>query len=407
MIHDVKRKYVILPLILGCYLLAGCNASSNESSNTVSGTEMVTDQEDPIADISKIEQIFIDEYSRQNDNLQCVGNIIEKLGDSGFIAIDSDNKVDMVNAENMHPFVDSLKTGEHAGVFVLQVIYSRGLNAFEITTDEGNVNVEQTYYAFQDNKLIQTTHSEYVADYCEYSEEGYLLIEGSWHSPEMYVLTMSEEEEHIALRVDPLDEQCRSLCKKYIAPVSYELNNMFITNWSQDNFGNLDFYDIFECFYMETYGKGCPYTMNDNLSIGNEYEIPAEEFENVILQHFKVSLKELHTFLRYDEDGNVYLYRPRGFGEFDYAEVPYPEVVAYEENEDGSLTLTVNAVYPNGNTSKLFSHRVIVEDIGGRIYYRSNELLGDEELNLWWHSDRLSDDEWDDYYKGNDDEDRK
>ena len=122
MIHDVKRKYVIIPLILGCYLLAGCSVSSNESSNTVSGTEMVTDQDDPIVDISKIEQIFIDEYSRQNDNLQCVGNIIEKLGDSGFIAIDSDNKVDMVNAENMHPFVDSLKTGEHAGVLVLQVM---------------------------------------------------------------------------------------------------------------------------------------------------------------------------------------------------------------------------------------------------------------------------------------------
>lgn len=53
----------------------------------------------------------------------------------------------------------------------------------------------------------------------------------------------------------------------------------------------------------------------------------------------------------------------------------------------------------------MFSHRVTVEDVDGRIYYQSNELLGDEEQNLWWHADRLSDDEWDDYYKGNDDED--
>ncbi len=401
---DVKRKFVILSLVLVCYVFAGCSVSSDESSSISVGAETVTEQDDPIKDISKIEQIFVDEYNTQNDSLKCVGTIVEKLGDKGFVAIDSDNKVDMTNADYLKRFLSSKEYGEHAGILVLQVFYI-GLNYIEITTDEGNVSVEQTYYMFHDDQLTKTGHSEFVADYCEYSDEGYLLIEGSWHSPEMYVLTMSEEEEHIALRVDPLDEQCRSLCKKYIAPVSYELNNMFITNWSQDNFGNLDFYDIFECFYMETYGKGCPYAMNDNLSIGNEYEIPAEEFENVILQHFKVSLKELHTFLRYDEDGNVYLYRPRGFGEFDYAEVPYPEVVAYEENEDGSLTLTVNAVYPNGNTSKLFSHRVIVEDIGGRIYYRSNELLGDEELNLWWHSDRLSDDEWDDYYKGNDDED--
>ena len=129
--------------------------------------------------------------------------------------------------------------------------------------------------------------------------------------------------------------------------------------------------------------------MNDNLSVGNEYEITADEFENVIMQHIKVSSEELHMLLRYDADKDSYIYRPRGFEEFDYAEVPYPEVVAFETNADGSVTLTVNAVYPNGNTSNLFSHKVTVMDENGRIYYLSNEILGDEELNLWWHRDRL------------------
>ena len=79
------------------------------------------------------------------------------------------------------------------------------------------------------------------------------------------------------------------------------------------------------------------------------------------------------------------------------------EVAAFETNDDGSMTLMVNAVYPNENTSKLFSHKVTVADENGRIYYLSNEILGDEELNLWWHGDRLSDDEWNEYYKGVDD----
>lgn len=61
---------------------------------------------------------------------------------------------------------------------------------------------------------------------------------------------------------------------------------------------------------------------------------------------------------------------------------------------DDSKTLTVNADFSNDNTSKLFSHKVTVADENGRIYYLSNEILGDEELNLWWHGDRLSDDEW-------------
>ena len=79
--------------------------------------------------------------------------------------------------------------------------------------------------------------------------------------------------------------------------------------------------------------------------------------------------------------------------------MPYPEVVDFETNDDGSVTLTVNAVYPNENTSKLFSHRVTVSDKDGQIYYLSNEIFDDEESALWWHADRLSEDEWDKYYK--------
>ena len=78
--------------------------------------------------------------------------------------------------------------------------------------------------------------------------------------------------------------------------------------------------------------------------------------------------------LRYNADTDSYIFRPRGFYEFDYAEIPYPEVQAYEENADGSVTLFVNAVYPNGNTSKLFTQKVTVKDEDGNIYYLSNEI---------------------------------
>nr|MCR5128506.1 DUF6070 family protein [Lachnospiraceae bacterium] len=47
--------------------------------------------------------------------------------------------------------------------------------------------------------------------------------------------------------------QCRMLCEKYISPVSYNMNNIFITDWNQENYKKLDFYDIFERFYKETY----------------------------------------------------------------------------------------------------------------------------------------------------------
>ena len=58
---DVKRKFVILSLVLVCYVFAGCSVSSDESSSISVGAETVTEQDDPIKDISKIEQIFVDE----------------------------------------------------------------------------------------------------------------------------------------------------------------------------------------------------------------------------------------------------------------------------------------------------------------------------------------------------------
>ncbi|MCR5488428.1 MAG: DUF6070 family protein [Lachnospiraceae bacterium] len=395
----MKSKFVLVSLMIASFMLAGCSAKSMECSNISAETETVTDQDELPIDISKIEQIFVDEYKDRDGNLQCVQHIVDRLADYGFIAIDSDNKVDMVNAEKMRQFITAWESGEHTEALVFQVFNNGGLNLLEIVADEGNVRVERTYFTFQDDHLSKTVHSEFEADHCEYTNEGYLIIGGSWHSPELYVLTMSEEEEHIALRVEPLDEQCRELNEKYMAPVSYKLNNMFIIDWDEDDLTSLDFYDVFERFYEETYGKNCPYTMSDDLSEGNEYEIPADEFENVIMQHIKVSSEELHTLLRYDTDKNIYIYRPRGFDEFDYAEVPYPEVAAYKTNDDGSLTLTVNAVFPNDNTSKLFSHKVTVSDENGKIYYLSNEIPGYEELDLWWHAERLSDDEWNDHYK--------
>ena len=83
---------------------------------------------------------FIDEYKNQAGNLQCVQQIVDRLADCGFIAIDSDNKVDMANAENMCPFIDSLESGEHVEVLILQVFNIGGLNLLEIVADEGNVS---------------------------------------------------------------------------------------------------------------------------------------------------------------------------------------------------------------------------------------------------------------------------
>ena len=92
----------------------------------------------------------------------------------------------------------------------------------------------------------------------------------------------------------------------------------------------------------------------------------------------------------------TYGYRPRGFYEVEYPDIPYPEVVSYTENEDGTITLIVNAVYPNGNTSVAYSHKTVIRPLDGDCFqYVSNQMLSSEDERVtWWHSDRLTKEEW-------------
>lgn len=99
----------------------------------------------------------------------------------------------------------------------------------------------------------------------------------------------------------------------------------------------------------------------------------------------------------------MYLYKPRGFYEGEYPDIPYPEVTEYTENQDGTITLTVNAVYPEENTSRAFSHRTVIRPLSEEDFqYVSNEMiLPEKAYDYWWHSNRLTEEAWQDLYGGN------
>ncbi len=70
---------MILSLIFASFMLVGCSAKSIECNNISAETEKVTDQDDLPVDISKIEQVYIEEYKSQDENLQCVRKIVDRL----------------------------------------------------------------------------------------------------------------------------------------------------------------------------------------------------------------------------------------------------------------------------------------------------------------------------------------
>lgn len=193
------------------------------------------------------------------------------------------------------------------------------------------MDVVRGYYQYVNGRLENRSTVSYPVDSWEYTKEGYLLFEGSHYSEIYYALSLSDEPEHTALRVLPLDETCRKLNRAYLLPVGYGGNNLFLVDWSEQNFENLNFYDLFDRFYPDIYELPVPFEANDDSGVGAVYRISAEMFEHVVEAHFRIDHEELRKRTTYIPEDQTYEYRPRGFYEAEYPDIPYPEVVSYEE----------------------------------------------------------------------------
>lgn len=406
----VRKLFLVTVLIL-CMVLCSCRTGGNgiqgpEDEKNISKevTPSVPEQTTPYAteqwdaSTDEIARIYLEGCGFLSDRKLAVETFVRLLGEAGCVAVDSENKLDMTCYEKMLSFVEAVNNGKDAAVKVIVVPYLEGYSIYSFSTHNGTVHVMQSYYSVQEDRMTETERYAYDADYFAYTEEGYLMIEGQWHLEEQYLLTLSDGEEHLALRVEPLPSENRLIGNRYIASVGYAINNMFITDWNRDDFGKLDFYDIFQVFYQENYGKQFPYVMSADLSVGAEYRISAKEFEEVVTTHIPVAAEALRERLRYDSQDNCYLFRPRGYREFDYPDIPYPEVISCEANEDGSVTLTVRAVYPSDNTADLFTHRVTLREQDGKVFYESNEIIDVESIDTRWHADRFTDEEWEAFY---------
>ena len=263
-------------------------------------------------------------------------------------------------------------------------------------TRGGEVEVIRTNYKYENDTVKNVASGDFVVDDWRYTEEGYLMFSGVWISEDMYILTMSGVEENKAFRVQPLGKRCRELNRQYLMSIGYAQNNMFLVEWNEDYLEELNFYDLYDIFYRRIYGHAVPYSSDDNLNIGAVYHIPRDNFENVITQFISIDSSKLQTLTDYDAEHGTYEYRPRGFYEMEYPEYPYPEVVDFKENGDGTITLMVNVVYPEGGSSKFYSHEVVVRPLEkDGVQYVSNHIMSpDDTWEPTWHTARLTKEEW-------------
>ena len=221
-------------------------------------------------------------------DLEMIRSIVNRFGENGYPAVDSRNQIDMTEAEQVEWFCEMVDTQEEAEITIIEVSYLGGFVKYDLETKDGNVDVVRSYYKYENGNMKREVTGSYQAEYWNYTEDGYLMFSGVWFSEELSVLSLSGAEEHTALRVQPLDETYRELNRKYLLPIGFEQNNMFIADWSEDDFGDLNFYDMYDLLYQKINGTYTPYVADDNLGVGAVYRIPKDDFESVIMAYFNI-----------------------------------------------------------------------------------------------------------------------
>lgn len=388
--------------------VSGCSDAPPEE-DTVSETviDIQAIPEDSKENAEEIINICIDLYKKAAEEnkiagLETIRSIVNCLGENGYPAVDSRNQINMTDPEKVVEFCEKVDAQEEAEITILEVSYLGGFVKYDLHTKDGNVDVVRSYYKYENGDIQREVTGSYQAEYWNYTEEGYLMFSGVWFSEELYVLTLSGAEEHTALRVQPLDETYRELSRKCLRPIGFEQNNMFIVDWSEDDFGALNFYDMYDILYPKVNGQYVPYIADDNLAVSAVYRIPKEEFESVIMKYFNIDSETLQSKTVYYSEDSTYEYKPRGFEEVEYPEYPYSEVVDFTENSDGTITLTANVVFPYAGDSKVYAHEVVVRPLeDGGVQYVSNQIIPSEDnYEETWHTPRLTLEEWEELYGG-------
>lgn len=320
------------------------------------------------------------------------------LSQSGFDAMESwligagyptvDTREDypeyLANPDALYDFWACVQAGRQAETRYLRVMESGGVSCivfcFDGSTGEFfNADVE---YDSRNEPYISRLESRKVLDW-ELTPKGnfyYQILPSDIH----YV-------DYEAVRLTPPDEALYDLTSRYILPVGYQATNLFLCDWNEADFGELSFNDVFE--YLHLMGKvGRLYAADFPQHEDPYYSlIPAAVFEDAVLPYFDISRKELRERAMYDSETDSYPWLEQGTNEFNDFPFMEMEVTKYQNNPDGTLTLTVNVSSPELKTDDLFGHEVTVRPLeDGGFQYVANRITYQTEHGLPPSEPRLS-----------------
>lgn len=365
------RKVFLLLLLICLSLVLGCSWPSDLRGQTKTGaTENKSTASEMLELALSYKAIYLDMDKGSAFNAiisqENIAEIVKLLAADGYTV--TAYMQDMKNHQQFETFLLGAMNGQEDSSYYYRVNADGGLTRYDYQSKDNRLylTTQTLIWDEEDAPYIQSQGDPFMIEEWEYTNKGFLVYEAN-RSPLCHTL----------LRVIPLGEEKRELCEKYIAPIGYSGNNLFLVDWTPSNWSGISFNDVYDVLlYLET-GSWPEY----DLSIE---QISANELEPLCMKYFGVSKAYLRENAIYYEDDNAYFWNYPTCGKHDILfPSPVPEVIDIRENEDGTLTMVVDVLDIYQGNDRVFTHEVTIrihED--SSFEYVSNHVYPDDWGNV-------------------------
>jgi len=283
----------------------------------------------------------------------------------------------MENYESVDSFLKECMEGKRGSVVIYEIHNDGGLGRMKFIFDGTDMYVVSTRGIWNaDNKPGISYISYTRLKEWKYTEKGWFCYELCVPEPPEVSEIMDGS---CLIRIKPMTEEQCEMSERCVRGLGYQGQNLLCSNWNVENMSELDYNGMFEYLYGMKYGE--KFNSEDYPN-----GIPKEEFESLIMEYLPITAEQIREYAVFDEENQTYLWARLGC--FNYAPTFFgtslPEVVDIKENQDGTVTLTVEAVCDMVICDDaVITHELTVrfaED--GSFQYLGNEILNDGIMHI-------------------------
>lgn len=288
-----------------------------------------------------------------SDNSDLIYDAVDILGNSGLICFADDTN--MYNYQLFQSFYRNYtEGGERDYICVYRVNRDASVTEMTFAYDDSRIQMifNTAKYENRDWKFIATGIRD-LKD-MKLTEKGYFIYTYS------NIIAHGGLKEYF--RVSPLTDECRELTRKYVYGLSYVNYNMLVIDWDESNASDI----LVPCMFDDIYRL---YT-GENLKPDGGW-IDADKYESVMLSMFPVTVTELRDKCDYNPEKDSYRYHVILGKQYP----PFGEVVDYTYNDDGTVSLIVDAVWADKGSDIAFRNTLTVKpEEDGTFKYMSNHI---------------------------------